>query len=279
MHATHDSTSDSIRIYHFPSLSSTMDKARDDLRDRILVLSLRNPFDRCFAVSATKQLQGRGTKGRQWISPSGNCHVTIIVPTQLFPLPITMIPLKVSCIVASHIHSILHPLKSFTNYFPKVTVKWPNDILVNQEKVSGILIEKEKDYLLIGIGINVKHAPSIPKNGINFGRPSSCIYRYLPHQNFTFDGVEESKVLAHSISNEIYQYLEKVNDKNVGNYNAISENIINGWEKWTEYGIVQKLRDKPGNPSVIPLGLELDGRLRVNNMNGNQELLCVDYLF
>mmetsp|Transcript_62828 Transcript_62828/g.70274 ORF Transcript_62828/g.70274 Transcript_62828/m.70274 type:complete len:629 (+) Transcript_62828:107-1993(+) len=66
---------------------------------------------------------------------------------------------------------------------PIVTVKWPNDVLVDGKKISGTLIESQNGWFLIGIGINVAYAPTISTTGIDYGRPSVCINEYKRKRN------------------------------------------------------------------------------------------------
>lgn len=66
-------------------------------------------------------------------------------------------------------------------------VKWPNDVLVNREKVPGILIESATPrqesgtteyWYLIGVGVNVGWAPDVPTEGADRGRKATSLSRY-----------------------------------------------------------------------------------------------------
>jgi BirA family biotin operon repressor/biotin-[acetyl-CoA-carboxylase] ligase len=67
-----------------------------------------------------------------------------------------------SCLVALAIHETISFYINSTN---KIKIKWPNDILVNNAKISGVLIENvlsgKKKYSIIGIGINVVSSPQL----------------------------------------------------------------------------------------------------------------------
>ena len=41
----------------------------------------------------------------------------------------------------------------------KIQIKWPNDVLMDEKKLSGILIEKEGDFAIIGVGVNINSHP------------------------------------------------------------------------------------------------------------------------
>jgi len=58
---------------------------------------------------------------------------------------------------------------------PRVSLKWPNDILLGESKVAGVLIEAELPFLLVGIGVNVRHKPEVPRHGPDRGRPATCL--------------------------------------------------------------------------------------------------------
>merc|ERR1712137_1095620 len=56
-----------------------------------------------------------------------------------------------------------------------IKLKWPNDVLIHDRKVAGLLIEMEKDYFLIGIGVNVASSPMVPTAGGERGRPATSL--------------------------------------------------------------------------------------------------------
>lgn len=58
---------------------------------------------------------------------------------------------------------------------PRVSLKWPNDVLLGGAKVAGVLIEAELPFLLVGIGVNVRHKPDVPQQGPDRGRPAACL--------------------------------------------------------------------------------------------------------
>lgn len=98
-----------------------------------------------FLVGA--QTAGRGRRGRTWLSPQGGMYLSIVLRPNcdkyLWPL------LSFVAALAAR-ETIEHVLAS---HRPKV--KWPNDILVNDRKICGILLEAVEDALIVGTGINV----------------------------------------------------------------------------------------------------------------------------
>jgi BirA family biotin operon repressor/biotin-[acetyl-CoA-carboxylase] ligase len=73
------------------------------------------------------------------------------------------------------------PIQSRVQSGDHVYLKWPNDVLIGEKKVCGILIEVENDRLLIGIGCNVLTAPEVSNIGAEAGRASTCL---ADHNNY-----------------------------------------------------------------------------------------------
>lgn len=103
-------------------------------------------------ILAEEQAKGKGRQGRRWISPSnGGIYLSCILRPEITPNEIPKITLLSAVAVAKSI-------RQFTAL--NAMIKWPNDILVNNKKVCGILTEMKAeqdsvDFIIIGIGINV----------------------------------------------------------------------------------------------------------------------------
>jgi BirA family biotin operon repressor/biotin-[acetyl-CoA-carboxylase] ligase len=100
-------------------------------------------------VIAEYQTTGRGRLRRVWVSPRGNIAATII----LYPDIKNLHYLTILAALA-----VLHSIEKTTRL--KGQLKWPNDVLIKNKKVCGILLESQAasdsvDYAIIGIGINV----------------------------------------------------------------------------------------------------------------------------
>lgn len=100
------------------------------------------------AIVAMAQSAGRGRYRRRWVSHHGNLYVSFIFKCDR-PDP------RLAYVVAV---SIVDTLKS---YGVNSQIKWPNDILINDAKVSGTLIEYSGSFVIVGIGINVKTNPTV----------------------------------------------------------------------------------------------------------------------
>jgi len=127
-------------IIYVPSVDSTnslaMQLARDGAEEGVVVL-------------ADSQTAGRGRQGRRWVDVDGlNVLSSIILRPSFPPYQLVMIA---SLAVVDAIISICGVT---------ATIKWPNDVLIGDHKVAGILIETSKDHAgqlvaIVGIGVNV----------------------------------------------------------------------------------------------------------------------------
>lgn len=68
----------------------------------------------------------------------------------------------------------------------QLQLKWPNDVLLNGKKLAGLLIEREGDALIIGLGVNLQHAPPVTD-----GRYESIALRDFPDPELV-EGLEEN---------------------------------------------------------------------------------------
>jgi len=124
----------------YPSLPSTNDVARHKARQGVKEGTV---------IVAEEQTAGRGRIKRLWLSPRGSVALSII----LYP-PLAYLP---SLIMVASL-AVARSIEQVTGL--KAKIKWPNDVLVNDKKICGILVESDVrgnkvDYAVIGIGINV----------------------------------------------------------------------------------------------------------------------------
>jgi BirA family biotin operon repressor/biotin-[acetyl-CoA-carboxylase] ligase len=185
------------RIHYFPEVFSTMDVARDLARKGAEHLSV---------VIADSQSKGRGRLRRQWFSDSGGLYFTTIVRPVIAPA----MSFKISFSASLALVRILRRL-----YPVDAKVKWPNDILVDEKKISGMLSEMETEadlvsYINIGLGINVSNDPRIVE-------PNSTSLKILLNRD-----VSRVEILTHFF-NEFESLL----------LNIESEDIISQWKKYS----------------------------------------------
>ena len=105
-------------------------------------------------LRADRQDGGRGRLGREWNSPIGNLYCSTVVPLRADDPPAHTLALVAGLACSD---CLAQSLPSHA----RVTLKWPNDAMVNTAKIAGILLERTGDCVVAGVGINVVHAPVI----------------------------------------------------------------------------------------------------------------------
>ncbi|MDP2277835.1 MAG: biotin--[acetyl-CoA-carboxylase] ligase [Nitrospirota bacterium] len=118
-------------------------------------------------VIADRQLKGKGRLGRTWFSlPKGNIYMSVIVRPEIEPKDATLLTIMSAISCARAIRN-----STRNESFPtglEVKIKWPNDLMVSERKLGGILTEMKSDqdrivFAVIGIGINVNaHLDAFP---------------------------------------------------------------------------------------------------------------------
>lgn len=105
-------------------------------------------------LRAERQTAGRGRQGRAWSAPAGNLSASTLVRLrQSDPAPATL-----ALVAAVAVHEAV---RVFLPAAPP-RLKWPNDLLIDGAKLSGILLERSDDAVVIGIGVNLAHHPDLP---------------------------------------------------------------------------------------------------------------------
>ncbi len=137
-----DPLDSNIEILVSQSTGSTNDDAKNHLLGQSTLLSIH---------TSEQQITGKGRNGKRWISPKGkNIYLSIGWLSNLKHFQLDGLSLAIGTVLASS-------LNKFTQN--KVGIKWPNDLLIKNKKLSGILIEtidiNNKIGVVIGIGINV----------------------------------------------------------------------------------------------------------------------------
>jgi BirA family biotin operon repressor/biotin-[acetyl-CoA-carboxylase] ligase len=109
-------------------------------------------------VTARRQEAGRGRRGRVWSSQDGNLFVSIVLRPGGSPARAAQLSFVAAVALAEALCTLVPGPVA-------VRCKWPNDVLLDGAKVSGILLESETtaggsvDWLVLGIGVNVLHHP------------------------------------------------------------------------------------------------------------------------
>jgi BirA family biotin operon repressor/biotin-[acetyl-CoA-carboxylase] ligase len=129
---------------HFDIADSTNSEARR--------LAAEKPGE-VLLVTAATQSAGRGRQGRVWQSPLGGAWFSLVWPTRQPPAVYANVSLLAAIAVRRAVAEVVEA--------ERLRIKWPNDVLVDGKKVSGILCEQwpgeagGSGSLVIGIGVNV----------------------------------------------------------------------------------------------------------------------------
>ena len=136
-----------LKKFNFKIINSTNDLA---------IQIIKNTNNKSGIVVAEKQKKGRGQYGKKWTSFKGNLFVSIFFQLNKVQLSLKDLT-KINCFLVKRF------LSNF--YSGKITIKNPNDLLVNNMKISGILQEtlskSDKTFIVVGIGINLIKSPKI----------------------------------------------------------------------------------------------------------------------
>tara|TARA_B100000767_G_scaffold207846_1_gene194737 strand:- start:561 stop:1118 length:558 start_codon:yes stop_codon:yes gene_type:complete len=136
-----------LKEFNFKIVNSTNDSA---------IRIIKSTNIKSGIVVAKKQAKGRGQYGKQWITCNGNLFVSIFFPIDKIKLSLKDLT-KFNCVLVKKV------LANFYN--GKILIKNPNDLLINQKKISGILQEtlskSEKMFIIVGIGVNLIKSPII----------------------------------------------------------------------------------------------------------------------
>lgn len=196
---------------------------------------------------ADRQTAGRGRQGREWFDGSGNFMGSTVVHLAASDPP----PASFALAAGLAIYEAIVPLLSDPN---PLRLKWPNDVTYRAAKLTGILLEREGNTLVIGVGVNLAQAPVIA------GRETIALSALGP----TPDRDHFARVLAASFAIEL--------------------------ERWRSYGLDplarrwQAAAHPPGTmltvapPGESPLtgtfdGLTPDGALRLRLADGGSRVM------
>ena len=158
-----------IKLIKFKSVKSTNEEAHKLIKKDIVKPTL---------ITTENQTKGKGTMGKKWISLKGNLFLSIF-----FAISDTKVNYKQFALLNAYL------LKNILSKYvlKKINIKWPNDLLIEKEKICGILQEiiqyKKKYFLIIGVGINTNTSPKIKD------------FKTSSLQKFTKKKIDNNKIL------------------------------------------------------------------------------------
>ena len=108
-------------------------------------------------VTSFSQEKGKGTSNRKWLNADQAIACSLALFEEHIKIAHTLVPLVAGFVFTKVLEDI------------DLKLKWPNDIIFNEKKVGGILVEKVEDKICIGMGVNYFwEAPSVPNAGSIF---------------------------------------------------------------------------------------------------------------
>lgn len=188
-------THNKFTIHQFPELESTNSRAFQKAEAREI-----SEFE---IILADQQSAGRGRMSRDWFSPKGNLYFSMILQPRV---EAHLIP-QISFLGILALRLAVEKLTKNS-----VKNKWPNDLLINEKKVAGLLLESKFshnicEFIVLGIGVNIDSSPEhaiFPADNLkNLGveiSPQKLLKNFLDefekiYQNWLDFGFENSRKL------------------------------------------------------------------------------------
>ncbi|MBR1841224.1 MAG: biotin--[Alphaproteobacteria bacterium] len=227
------------QIFHYNKVTSTNDVA----------LTQSRISDGKFVIVADTQTAGRGRRGRAWQSLEGNLFFSAGLP---YPIQ------QCGALVMLCSLSLLQTIKSLCPT-ADVQLKWPNDVLLNGAKVSGMLLEKgEKNYMIVGIGVNISQCP----NNMQLLYPTTSL-------------------TAAGIQTDCHTFLDlflQIFDKNLAanDTSAIRQQWLENAKGLNKPVTVHQER---GNIKGIFISIDENANLVLNTENGLQKIMVGDVFY
>jgi BirA family biotin operon repressor/biotin-[acetyl-CoA-carboxylase] ligase len=209
-------------------------------------------------ITAGRQTAGRGRRGRNWQTEVGNLAATLLLTTSKPPIEAAQIAF-VAALAAADLAATYLPASL-------VTLKWPNDTLIDGRKVSGILVESSVHpagglWVAVGIGVNLAHAPE------DVERPATSLAAHLSGPSPT--PLEALDVLSSAM--ERWRGLWEA-----GGFAPIAE-------AWTvrAHGLGERCEARLPTETVegVAEGLDADGALRLRLADGGLRRITAGDVF
>lgn len=229
------------QIHYFNELESTNITAKE----------LAYGADDGTVVIAEVQKKGRGRLGREWLSPHGGIWISIILKPTISLTHVSRLTLVAGVAIA----------KSMRKLGVDARIKWPNDILIGDKKVCGILTEvnaeiEQVDYIVIGIGINA----NVDMNDL-IGDVKNIATTLWSEIGKPIDRVSFIQDLLFDIEQEYIKFMTQSFSGILDEWTSLSDTIGRQITIMTPYNIVEGKA----------VGITDDGALVIKNSDGRRE--------
>ena len=201
-------------------------------------------------IIAGEQFAGRGRNERSWSSPAGKG----IYATTLITRPareLALVPLAMANILATYLRE---------TFAIDARIKWPNDVLVANRKIAGILtearVQDDRAFLMIGTGVNVEP-------WTDDGRPNST-------------SIRENTSRSTNIEDAIVAFVEHVDAELARAFDH--DDVLARWRQMTIHQRGDRIRSIVGEKTVDGTWshLDEDGRAVLNTANGEMAVSAGD---
>ena len=229
-------------IHSQDTATSALDIAKEFIENTELL-----PQGNAFLVA--EQTAGRGRMGRTWISRKNDgMYLSVILSPKRAHSEWPTLSFVASL-------AAIHTLNSTCPNVP-VSLKWPNDLMAEDRKLGGVLLEADGPHVIVGCGVNIKNAPQISD--------SLCLSTDIAKYQ---SNIPEPKQLAEAYINNL-------------------ENLFQIWQNFGPAPLLARWQDKSniiGRQITVALfdktvtgicdALEPDGRLKLVDIDGNVHLI------
>jgi len=199
------------------------------------------------------QTNGRGRNNNQWTSMKGNLFLSTIIKPKLNK----SCWYQLSSIIGFSILDVLYELGINKDI---IEFKWPNDVLVDKRKISGVLLESSHDFIIAGIGLNVLEVPTLDEKW-----KTTKLNDYID-KKISLEGI------GLKILNKIFVNYTLWAKNGFG----IFYNKINPYIKNINECINFKISSKSKLIKGVFLGLGINGGLKIKNKNDIIEYFSID---
>lgn len=232
--------SKNLNVLHHPSLASTQELAKAWVLEQ---------DQTCEAVCTDHQTAGRGRHGSHWHDePGSSLLVSYVLWEQPLPPLTGVCGLLVAVAAAQAMETVLPSL-------PQVKIKYPNDLILNDRKVGGVLIEVVSGIAIAGIGINLAQE--------TFPEPLATKAISVRHVLGEFPAVSE---LRDQLLHRIWECIQE-------GFDWYDQDAGRLWNACTQRdstkGRGYRILDLPGHPTGIAVRLERDFRLCLQLPDGS----------
>jgi BirA family biotin operon repressor/biotin-[acetyl-CoA-carboxylase] ligase len=210
-------------------------------------------------VVGLEQKAGKGRLNRLWSSPRGGLWFTLLIRPSVPMRELHKLTILFGVSIA----------RTLESYALKPSLKWPNDVIVNDKKVCGILMETSGEpdrveYVLVGIGLNVNFSSSDLPNEIRSS--SISIYDLLNRR------VDRADLLSLILKNSESLYLSAAKEG--------FQNVINAWRSMScTTGRNVTVRSYGVSISGRAVDIDDDGSLILETMDGRKRVYSGDVFF